>query len=467
VGELHNAKFNDAGYIDGCVKLLLGDYQEKDPDNERLVCCTKMLEAIGASDAKHKKLPEWMDAIIATKPNRPVRFKLIIELLVAFRDNKWRRPKLDLRTSVKMKLAPINVARTTVVKVDPAKAAAAKQTANGGGGGRSAAPGTGTSGSGASEPASPFKRDVQADVDVDVDVAPGLKPVPASPLLQRASPTRPDSIQIMQRPSPISAAAPVLAGGAAAGRSPVQGTGASAPTPAGSGAGAGAGPTAGAGADGPPPTRRPYQITRPGAAGPGGPGAPVGRGPGSREAAPMPTTATEPLSQRELNSIVEDYLAGSETLEVTTDLLKAQPSAAKSGVIETIIEKWITGEKSKESEQTLCAELVEPLLKGSIQGCAEAFTKVLKKRAENVYDDQFDYPPAGACFVEIIMIGIRVGAIRKGSIKVFSAEAVEFWGIDFAKDLFAKLKWCNEDVATDLGLEWVLKKSEEEELPPL
>ena len=74
VGELHIANFHDVAYIDGCVSALLADYQEKDTDNERLVCCTKMLEAIGSNDVR--RICFICDGFLAPSPPLPphVRF---------------------------------------------------------------------------------------------------------------------------------------------------------------------------------------------------------------------------------------------------------------------------------------------------------------------------------------------------------------------------------------------------------
>ena len=491
LGELHREQFNNVAYVEKCATTLL-DSAVPDPDHERLTCAMKMLEAVG-SYAKKPQMDKWVDAVLATKESRPMRFKLNIELLVALRDKKWRRPKNDEKHAIKMKIAPINYEKLRTEKAieTPAPAAAAAPGPRPGAGGPAGGvPGRAGSGAGGPGPAGgaparagsggtdsrpPRMPPSTAAAEL---AKPGLQAVPPSPVMARASPDRGG---MRGGPPPPGGAATSPGAGTGAGGPPKpspphplqQGHGQGPPGPrSGSGPPPRMLPAGGAPASGHQPQapgeRKRIVLSRPGAGGPAGGApfrAPMSRGGADSSAGPTPgaaAPAAEPMSDRQIKNVVDDYLDGAAPLDETIDLLKSQTTAAQDKVVKMVVEKWITGDKSKPKEQEACGALIEPMLARK-QASAEHFTSLLKERAEYICDDALDYPPASACMVEVISIGIRTNTIV---LPIFTKDGTEFYSKPFAEGLFEKLKWLNPELRKALGIEWLVKKAEEV-LPPL
>ena len=401
-----------------------------------------------------------------------MRFKLNIELLVAFRDKKWKRPKNDEKHAKKMVISTINYKKLRAQKAEISSTPAGPggTGANRGGAGRAGggggpgpaggAPGRAGSG-GAGGP--PPGRAGSGGTDgrpprtpaAELAVKPGLRAVPPSPVMARASPDRggprgvpPPAAGSGARPPPPHPLQQGLgsagSGGTKPGFPPKMGPGAAAP-------------------GGEPPRPRPTIVLSRAGSGGGMAGrgfSREGSGPPSREGSAPAAAAAAPaevLSERQVKNVVDDYLDGAAPLEETLELLKGQTTAAQDNVVKTVVEKWITGDKSKAKEQELCGALIEPMLAGKHASAAK-FTDLLKERAEYICDDALDYPPAAGCMVEVISIGIRTNTIV---LPIFTADGTEFYTQAFAKELFAKLNWTNEDLRKALGMEWLQKKAEE------
>jgi len=188
-----------------------------------------------------------------------------------------------------------------------------------------------------------------------------------------------------------------------------------------------------------------------------GSGGSVGSGPPSREGSGGAAPPAEPLSDRQVKNIVDDYLDGSEKFEDTMELLKGQPMASQDNVVKMVVEQWISGDKSKKAEQERCSALIEPMLQRK-QASPAKFTALLKEQTEAICDIALDYPLATECMVEVISIGIRTNTIV---LPIFTKDGTEWYTIPFAKEFFAKLNWTNEDLRKALGMEWLQKKAEE------